>query len=372
MCSVSLVGEPIVRAMFPVLLVCFAWLSACVPHPSSIPPLTCATQSDAASADLLFVSFRRPVCGAGGMQLSDWRHEPGAFGYRNEQARGGASHGTDFLVEETAWWDRLGKQVGEASGRPPVVLIHGFNNSHNDAMRRGAALRFLHLSKRPVVVISWPSFSKFYLYTWAEANDDWASEPIKKFLSELTRRYPGTDLVAHSMGSRILANALLAPSGTDLRPGKIIMAAPDIDRQLVQAILRRDTGFGLPVVIYASRADQVMSASWRVHGNPRAGDLSTYIKGRVRLSPLPEVRNAVILDTTDVRGSWEGHRDILNSPEAAADVCRVLEDQPVGPGRKPVTGAANYWDLVAASEPDPCALRNPANPRDTKRASSYK
>jgi esterase/lipase superfamily enzyme len=204
-----------------------------------------------------------------------------------------------------------------------------------------------------VVALTWPSYASKRKYFWDEANAEWASTQARELVDTLAKRYPRLVLVAHSMGNRLALDAVAHMRGTGSLPQveRLIMGSPDVDRATLERLLAAPQGLGLPVTIYASRADQALSASWRAHGHARAGDLSTWVTGQKPAKVFTSAQNSEVVDTTSASHSRSRdmlyHSDFISSPEGAADLCRVIFGVPHGKARVPLADApAHQWALV--------------------------
>jgi esterase/lipase superfamily enzyme len=87
----------------------------------------------------------------------------------------------------------------------------------------------------------------------------------------------GVSVIAHSMGSLPLLNVLrdLGPSlPTGVRLNELILAAPDIDRDVFANLAAAVRGYGRGMTLYCSANDRAMTAARSFAGGvPRAGDV---------------------------------------------------------------------------------------------------
>jgi esterase/lipase superfamily enzyme len=369
-----------VTVRFWIALSLLATVGACsLPRPWLAPAQTDACIAPPDSKDpLLTISFRLPDCRQG--RLIKWSY------YRSEQPQFST---TDKSLQATAvsskdWQDELDRRVAVA-GKAPVIYIHGYFNSQDDAHRRALGLRALLCPPRaaadrqaidacnptrPIVALTWPSHVNFAKYTWDEANAEWVIEHAVAQILAIARRHEGTILVAHSMGNRILLAAALAASQEPQLFKHLVLAAPDVDRARIAELLQREVGLGFPATIYASRRDQALSASWRTHGYPRAGDLSRWVSGRDPAYPYKKIKKAHVVDTTDLSAGPVAHAAFIETKEGAADLCRVLaglsgDDLMVG--RTPDPRDPRYMLLIRNRQgTDDCARIAPAAARIAK------
>ena len=348
------------------LLLPVAVTACALPRPwlAPAPTASCDAPLDSGSA-LLTASFRMPDCRDG--QLRKWTH------FRSETPQFSTTD-TDrrtSMVGADAWHAELDRRVVGA-GKPPVIYIHGYFNSQDAANRRALGVRALLCPRdtpddpeaikactpaRPVVALAWPSHNKLAKYTWDEANAEWAIDRAVPLILDIARRHPGTILVAHSMGSRILVAAAHAARNEPQLFKHLVLAAPDVDRAQVAGLLTRPRGFGFPTTIYASRKDQALSASWRTHGYPRAGDLSHWVSGRQPGYPYRTINDAEIVDTSEVSAGPVAHAAFVQSAEGAADLCHVLAGSAAKPDRRPDPRYPLFMVLI----------RDPQGPHDCSR-----
>jgi esterase/lipase superfamily enzyme len=227
---------------------------------------------------------------------------------------------------DKARWDvaRL-ERLRLAGPGTPVLFIHGYNNSHDEALLRGFAVADSIGPDFPVVVLSWPSYASRRRYVWDEANAEWSSATTRPVIEDLAKQGRSPIILAHSMGNRIALDALRhyrVRTGNHLPIERLIMASPDVDRQQVRESLI--AGIGAPVTIYVSTDDQPLSASWRMHGLPRAGDLSGSVTGRVPHYYFHGIAKVELVNTAKVRRDVLGHSDFIETEQGAGDLCRIV------------------------------------------------
>jgi len=181
------------------------------------------------------------------------------------------------------FYDQLRGDVMNAASRELFVFVHGFANSFEDAARRTAQLSYDLGYKGIPVMYSWPSQGRISLggYRYDETNIDWTIPHLRSFLLDLAGR-SGADhinLIAHSMGNRILANAIVRLSAQVQQLGKptfnhMVLTAPDIDAQVFKDdLIPEMKKVSKRVTLYASSEDKALAFSKRIHGDyPRAGD----------------------------------------------------------------------------------------------------
>lgn len=154
----------------------------------------------------------------------------------------------------------------------------GFGGIHEAAKRTGQIAYDLNFHG-PAILFSWPSDARIAAYPSDLNNADCAVPHLAAVLEMLIETTGATTLhlIAHSMGNRVLVNALawLAPR-LAARPlsvfSEIFLTAPDIDAEVFRDLAARIAGVGRRMTLYASQNDQALALSRDLNGHPRAGD----------------------------------------------------------------------------------------------------
>ncbi len=150
-----------------------------------------------------------------------------------------------------SFYKDVAARVRASPGKNAFIFVHGYNVTFADAARRTAQMAYdLGFDGAPVFY-SWPSQASYAAYKVDETNAEWAVLDFKNFLEQFAKQSQADSifLIAHSMGSRVLAGALkeLVLEDPAIRPKfkEIIFAAPDIDadtfrRDIAPKDLQRD------------------------------------------------------------------------------------------------------------------------------------
>jgi esterase/lipase superfamily enzyme len=253
-------------------------------------------------------------------------------------------------LAEAAFWRQLGG--GPASGERLVGYIHGYNISFRRACQRAAVFQNGAGLTQRMAMFSWPSKGRSYNYTHDEADMAWSADQIEDFVSELIRQAGSgrVDLVAHSLGTRGLVDALehLACARTWNEPpiDQLVLVAPDIDAATFRHKVDRLHQVARRITLYASDSDKPLKLSQEVHGYPRLGQAGP------DLTLLPGI------ETIDVSAgaSYElsGHLYHLYHPRVMADILHLLhtgESAARRPGLEPLSRDGQvYWAMTNATE----------------------
>jgi esterase/lipase superfamily enzyme len=176
----------------------------------------------------------------------------------------------------------------EAGDEPEaLVFLHGYNVSFEDAAIRAAQIGYDLKVPGPVAFFSWPSRGNLAAYPADEASIEASEQPIADFLVEFAQNCKAGDtapklhLIAHSMGNRGFLRALHRIAASAELRGKvhfnqIILAAPDVDRDLFLSLAALYRAHADGVTLYASRRDLAVHLSAKQHDAPRAGYFEPY------------------------------------------------------------------------------------------------
>ena len=246
---------------------------------------------------------------------------------------------------KSAFFAELRQQVKQADQAEVFVFVHGYNVTFADAARRTAQIAYDVKFSGVPIFFSWPSQGGLLEYTVDETNVAWAVPHLKQFLLDVVKQSgaESVNLIAHSMGSRALTQALHElelelKDRADLF-NQIILAAPDIDAE----VFRRDLAPALVrtskhVTLYASSNDEALAASKHVHGYPRAGESGNGIV------VLPGVDT---IDVSHVDHSILGHSYYGSSNPILRDIYFLIHDAlPAAQRRwlRPASyGGLTYW-----------------------------
>jgi len=174
------------------------------------------------------------------------------------------------------FWSRLKAQAEVSSDHRVYVYIHGFASSGNNAVY-SAGILAAEL-EAPVIAFTWPSkgtaglkplrlVGRKRMRALYLADRDMIDQPqvlsdLSAFVSKLkTELGPNVkvNLVAHSLGNRLLAK-YLAGDATDDFAGVYFLAA-DIDQRLFMEVLKKLQAKSSYTAIYTNKKDRALKAS---------------------------------------------------------------------------------------------------------------
>jgi esterase/lipase superfamily enzyme len=189
-----------------------------------------------------------------------------------------------MFANSNEFFTALSADIPKRANRSLLVGVHGYNNSFEFAGRRLAKMVHDMNYHGTPVLYSWPAGDGVGSYGHDEdrIREPQEQEQFADFLEQLvtTARAAGTrqiDLVAHSMGNRLLASAAYRFART--HPGikifdNVVMAAPDIAKNdFSTTVWPRLQQMAAKSALYVSAFDKALFGSQVIHPNigPRLG-----------------------------------------------------------------------------------------------------
>lgn len=256
-----------------------------------------------------------------------------------------------FGGDEAGWVDEL-----RATGRDQAfIYVHGFGTTFDQATRRAGQLAYdldfdLDEDFRGVpMLFSWPSRGGLEAYA---ADYDASFESIQAFndFLDLVKARAGirrVHVIAHSMGNRLVAEALFA-RGEPAQPilDQLILAAPDIWASAFKnRLLRRLPQLAARVTLYVSDQDRALIASSRIREDePRAGQVAG---GLLEASKGVERFDAI--NASSLPQDFLGHSYYASSGSMLGDIYCLLKGEPAS--KRPLLMLAGIaWQFRPAEQ----------------------
>jgi esterase/lipase superfamily enzyme len=172
-----------------------------------------------------------------------------------------------------------------------LLMVHGFNNTAEFAMLRLAQLKIdLHFPGK-ALLFCWPSQGSASAYLDDEVAAAASVPALKEVLETLIAEYRAAGnadrrvhLLAHSMGNRILLNALAEiavgglPSGSTPF-GQVILAAPDVDFVMMNRVFKQAARCAEGITLYYCEDDVALQASRELNRDSRIGQRGVFEDG---------------------------------------------------------------------------------------------
>lgn len=217
------------------------------------------------------------------------------------------------------------------------LYIHGFNTLFDGAVLRAAQLVADTRSGCVAATFDWSSEGEIGRYIPDIEHSAYAAPLLAEFLRALAAQNLRIDVLGHSMGDRVLLQAVAALAHRTDPPreefiDQMILAAADVGADPVNNdfahLLNDARPFAHRITIYASAGDAVLAVSDVAHGNvPRAGHRPI---GDGKLQ-TPRAADHIIdlVDATDAPAELLGHSYFGLSSEAISDTALILRDTPI-------------------------------------------
>jgi esterase/lipase superfamily enzyme len=246
-----------------------------------------------------------------------------------------------FILTSVAPIDSREGFLGAVSGavvgsrrKEVFVFIHGFNQSfEGGAMRTAQLAADLKIDGAPILY-SWPSRASLLSYAadGRQTEDQAMIADLQGFLRDVATRTGATrvNVVAHSMGNRLLVRALSGMGLTAPLFDEVIMAAPDVGVDEFNADWPAMRQAGRHFTLYASKRDKALMISAKINDMHRVGDAS----------PMLLVDGLDSIDTTAASSGLLGHDDFAGT---ALDDFRAVVWLSLAPGKRCVLKAEQGW-----------------------------
>lgn len=261
----------------------------------------------------------------------------------------------DIFLERTIpldaplWAEQLRRQVQRDSLKQVLIYVHGFANSFEDAVRRGAQLAYDLPFDGAMLVYAWPSRGEAnpVAYFRDDKTVNGSQAPLREFL-ETVLNVSGAErvhLLAHSMGTLLVSRTLkeMADQYPGTRFDQVILAAPDIDttafrRSFAPALQK----IAQRVTVYASRYDKALDLAQTASSYPRVGQAGA---GMVLIPGLDTI------DASSAGPTEFGHGYFSGSNAVLTDLRDLLLERPASARRLQPRqrGSQTFWELLGGS-----------------------
>ncbi|HXB23067.1 MAG TPA: alpha/beta hydrolase [Candidatus Solibacter sp.] len=202
-----------------------------------------------------------------------------------------------------------------------LLFVPGYKYSFDETLQLG--LRIVERSEfdSTVVAYAWPSRNRLLAYGADYDTNEWSVEHLADFLVDIVNALPEgkvLHIAAHSIGNRMVLQALLRLRLSREKLGELIMIAPDVDAQTFVEQVPKCGAFRRKTV-YISPRDQALKASdfWFHSNTPRAGEEYVVLNG------------LETIDASRLHTGITGHAYFENSQLMLDDLGAVLKGVPV-------------------------------------------
>ena len=216
-------------------------------------------------------------------------------------------------------------RLSNSERREALIYIHGFNQTFQDAVEVAATLAVDLEIDGSAVAFAWPS--KGSVFPYAADMDETMALTNKRALKDLLLAMSSAVdagsvyVIAHSMGNRLLLEALQLLSAPALAPpfANIVFASPDVESNDFEKIVSEVRNQARSMTLYTAGSDIPLGLSETIRTGffgarklRRAGDSNGGVKSQTYLE---------VVDATKAQADWMGHS---NFAQLAKDDLRAL------------------------------------------------
>jgi esterase/lipase superfamily enzyme len=231
-------------------------------------------------------------------------------------------------LQEPEFFKKVEMKAHTDASSSAMIFVHGFGVGFDDAVRRTAQIAHDLQFRGAPILYSWPSQGTVtpFAYQTDDQNVRWATDILANFLIKLLSQTQAENvhLIAHSMGTRALADALISAYKVSPEVRKkiaeVILAAPDYELES----FRDQTGpklaeIRLKITLYASSKDSALKVSENyINGFDRAGA----IKGNPVFVAGIDSIDASAMDSTLI-----GHSYFSEARTLLTDLNSIIRDR---------------------------------------------
>ncbi len=207
--------------------------------------------------------------------------------------------------------------------RRVTMYVHGYNIGLERACRDTAVLARRTGFEGRMLLYSWPASRTVVTYSKDERRLAASMPRIIAALDELGRRHGrhNVNVVAHSMGSRIVLEAIESLEARDERFGNLVLIAPDIDRDLFVEVLPDLRRLVDDITVLVSDDDRLLLLSQTVNLGARLGQ-----------SDGVDIDGVDVIDVTDLEDAgFGGHVYHLTNENVGKVIGGILDGGPESP-----------------------------------------
>lgn len=152
------------------------------------------------------------------------------------------------------------------------IFVHGYNYSHQEALFRLAQMAADSDVAERAILFDWPSQAEVTGYLADKDSAAFARDDFATVLTELSRGGVRPTILAHSMGAWLAVESvrqlsLMGKQDVVRSIDQLVLAAPDIDIDLLRKQLAMTDRLSKPIVVLASKDDLALALSKKLAGS---------------------------------------------------------------------------------------------------------
>jgi len=250
----------------------------------------------------------------------------------------------DFVSE-------LRKQVASSPHRALLIVLHGFREGYESALRKTAFLGHVLDINAPLLLFDWPSDQGSGLrpYRRARAIATASGAELARTLKLIVRDVQPEQvwIIANSMGGQVVVDAFSSLyqdeefADLDREIQHVVLTAPDIDHQQFNQQFKKELrALARHLTVYVSSNDRALLVSRLVNRGRRGGESTLDIDQldeAIRIAQLtdPDSDLVNLVDVTPVNRTRNFHNFSLETPEFFDDLYLRLTNPEV-PNSRPI------------------------------------
>ena len=266
---------------------------------------------------------------------------------QNEEIRLSNVH----TLAQTDFVEQLQTQVEGSPHRALLIVLHGFREGYESALRKTAFLGHVLDINAPLLLFDWPGDQGSGLRPYRRAREvaNASGAELASTLQLVVRDVQPEHvwIVANSMGAQVVVDAfsLLYQdkefADLDREINHVVLTAPDIDHQQFNQQFKRElSALAEHLTVYVSSNDRALLVSRLVNRGRRRGESTLspdQLDEAIRISELTEPDNDLVslVDVTPVNRTRNFHNFSLETPEFFDDLFLRLTN-PEMPNSRPI------------------------------------
>jgi esterase/lipase superfamily enzyme len=172
--------------------------------------------------------------------------------------------------------EEFAQEIRDTGATSALLYVHGFHTALEDALYTLAQIKFDTGYTGVAVAFSWPSGDNYLSYFYGATGISVSRKPFLDVLDLLknSAHVEKIYVIAHSLGSGLVADALANELHPKMHLKELIMAAPDIDVDVFRTLENGIRRAADAVTLYAASSDVALHLSEIVSQQSRVGAIA--------------------------------------------------------------------------------------------------
>ena len=247
--------------------------------------------------------------------------------------------------------DQLRKQVASSPHRALLIVLHGFREGYESALRKTAFLGHVLDINAPLLLFDWPGDQGSGLRPYRRARDvaKASGAELARTMQLVVRDVQPEQvwILANSMGAQVVVDAFSVLyqdkefADLDREIAHVVLTAPDVDHQQFDQQFKGElSALARHLTVYVSSNDRALLVSRLVNRGRRRGESTLspdQLEEAIRISEFTEPGSDLVslVDVTPVNRTRNFHNFSLETPEFFDDLYLRLTN-PEMPNSRPI------------------------------------